>query len=131
MISIPTLAALLLFFIVVFILCYKKIYKEDYSYHFGFPTWGNVYNRFNYPQNLYNYNAINYNAINPFMLNYYPNYVDDYMQNSVYPYMTPNCYPSSKNDSCMPGYYKISDKNKKCKNCDKNNGTWKCCRNWW
>jgi|SRR5579862_812164 len=131
MITTPTLIALLLLFIVIFVLCYKKIFKENYSYHFGFPTWGGVYNRLNYPQfqNPYNYNSVFNQPINPFMLNYYPNYLDNYVSTSILPYMTERCYSSSKHDQCVPGHYKVNDGGK-CKNCHHKHGSWKCCRYW-
>jgi len=91
--------------------------KEDYSYHFGFPTWGQVNN---------SYYGLRYNPFmwswRPFGRGYSPYYYD-----SVAPYLTNRCYSSNESSDCVPGYAKIG------KDTD-NDGAkdkWQCCRRTW
>lgn len=93
---------------------------EEYSYHFGFPTWGAVDNRIRGLSPNYGV----FRNYNPFMRNYYPRrnyrfrnrrrgyginpYFQNYYDDSIRPYITnEGCYNlKTKNEDCVPGYYK-------------------------
>jgi hypothetical protein len=119
--------------IIVIITIYYLFLRKDeaFSWHFGFPSWGNV-NNYTPPSinpflwNPYLANSINYNPINydynigynPFYTTQIrPNYPYDYYgATSVLPYMYNNsnqipyginCYSSSKDANCVPGFSKI------------------------
>ena len=106
--------------------------KENYSYSFGFPTWGSVDNRVH--GLLYNsflwrnpYNV--YNPYRPPNMPYVPygpygpianavgggsstigpreNYTlpyQDYFFDSIAPYLSNRCYSANKQEDCVPGY---------------------------
>lgn len=119
-------AILITTIVCIFILFSKQ---EDYSYHFGFPTWGSINNS--------GYTGWGGVRLNPFMIHSrYPYYFGGhvpyhphgfprsyYYRTSVKPYLSRRCYSSSRAEDCLPGYRKISlDDN------DDGKLEFKCCR---
>jgi len=94
--------------VILFIITTSFVYKEFYSYHFGFPTWGSVNN------SMIGWGGV---RVNPFMVYGYP-------RRYYYPYLSKRCYTSSKSDHCTPGYRKV----KKDTDNDGIKDTFKCCR---
>ena len=102
---------IILVIVLVFMISFSQYSKEYYSYHFGFPTWGSINNRFIGRGGL---------RSNPFMYNYNI----PYYRSSIRPYLSVRCYTSSKSDHCTPGYRKV----KKDTDGDGKRDTFKCCR---
>ena len=98
--------------------------SEDYSYHFGFPTWGGVNN---------------YSPFNPFMgypvLPWWmgPNPYNYYYEQSIAPYIrggpwgqSQSCYWEDDGVKCAPGYKNVVYGGRKGKN-KTNGGQHYCC----
>lgn len=111
---------------------------EEFSYHFGFPTWGGQNNR-SYGLNpfLSNPRLFSFRGY-PFGNYYYdaplsPVYGQDvdYYYNSIQPYLTKPCYSAQKYEDCVPGYKMRTRRNKRKKgenvDGDTSNREYQCC----
>lgn len=109
------LLALIVILAVMYVIIYRNTNdKENYSYHFGFPTWGGVNNS---PWGM-GWGGV---RLNPFMP-----YSGSYYHTSISPYLSSKCYSSSINDHCVPGYRKIGIDTDD----DGDKDKWQCCRRW-
>ena len=95
--------------------------REEYSYHFGFPTWGT--NRWGNSSWRGGWGGIQ--GFNPFMSRWGPSFYN-YYNHSIRPYLNDRCYTSSEGDSCQPGYRSVASDTSD----DGVNDKWQCCRNW-
>lgn len=113
--SLITVISVIILIALVLLVIPKGSSDEEYSYHFGFPTWGAINNS---PW------ATGWGGVrlNPFM---WP-YGGYYYQTSIAPYLTNKCYSSSEEASCVPGYRKIGTDTDD----DGAKDKWQCCRRW-